>query len=286
MCRVSAVRSPAPSDDYRSGDGADAPSNRAQGADHRGPRPAPCPAGGSTGGTLAGVVALRRVRPEGWWWDLLLLLGFAAVTVGVASRALIGLDLWVRDWCDAHRPGVGYWLGRAANLLGQGGWLTGAALVLAGFLVWRRHTVRPLLPVATAFVLTFATLTVLKVLTERPAPHAYTAGQLTRGYFGGGGASYPSGHLVNAIVWYGVLALLLGAWLPERWRLALRVAPPAILFFSTVYLGYHWLTDTVAGVLFGLVLDRLLHRLPWDDLPPGRRLAGTGWAGAALGPQP
>ena len=148
----------------------------------------------------------------------LLLVPGSRLTSGLPWLPLIGIDVWLRDWCDTHRPGAAYWAARLLNLLGQGGWLTEICLVLALFLVWRRHSVRPVLPVITAFVLTFVTLTVLKDATDRPAPHALIPGGYTRGYFGGGGASYPSGHLVNAIVWYGILALLLGSWLSPRWR--------------------------------------------------------------------
>ena len=228
------------------------------------------------------MVALRRVRPEGWWWDALFVLGFAAITVGLATHALTGIDASVRDWCDAHRPSAAYWTAFALNLLGQGSWLTGICLVLACLLAWRRHSVRPVLPVVVAFVLTFVSVTVLKDLSDRPAPHKHAGAGFTRGYFGDGGVSYPSGHLVNAIVWYGVLALLLTAWLTERWRRALRIVPPAVLCLSTVYLGYHWLFDTVAGVLLGLLLDRIIYRTPWDDLPLGRRLTASGWAVPAV----
>jgi membrane-associated phospholipid phosphatase len=228
------------------------------------------------------VVVLRRVRPDGWEWDTAMLLGFVAVTLAVATGALIGFDVALRDWCDTHRPSAAYWAARAINLLGQGSWLTGICLVLALLLVWRRHSVRPILPVVAAFVLTFASVTVLKVLTDRPAPHKHVGTGFTRGHFGDGGVSYPSGHLVNAIVWYGILALLLTAWLPEQWRRALRIVPPVVLCFSTVYLGYHWLTDTVAGILLGLVLDRIVYRIPWDELPLGRRLTAPGWARPAI----
>ena len=94
--------------------------------------------------------------------------------------------------------------------------------------------------------------------------------------------SYPSGHLVVAIVWYGVLALLLTGLVPDRWRRLLRRVPPAVLFVTTVYLSFHWLTDSIAGLLLGLLLYRLLMRVPWDNLPLGRRLATAGWAGPGL----
>ena len=102
--------------------------------------------------------------------------------------------------------------------------------------------------------------------------------------FGSGGVSYPSGHLANAIVWYGMLALLLAPWLTARWRWVIRIAPPVILTVTTVYLRFHWLTDTVAGILLGFVLWRLIARVPWDDVPLGSWLARRGWDGPACSP--
>ena len=69
--------------------------------------------------------------------------------------------------------------------------------------------------------------------------------------------------MVNTIVWYGVLALLLAPWLNRTARLWLRIAPPVIVFVTTVYLDFHWLTDSIAGVLLGVFIDRLLVRVPW-----------------------
>jgi membrane-associated phospholipid phosphatase len=218
---------------------------------------------------------LRAAALAGWWPDGLLLAGFVAITVALAGGAFGRLDLAVRDWCEGHRPAALYWAARVGNWLAQGTPLTVTCLLLALLLAWRWHSIRPVLPVLVAFALTFGTLTPLKDLTSRPAPHATYLTHPER--FGLGGQSYPSGHVTNAIVWYGVLALLLAAWLPAAWRRALRVAPPAIVCLTTVYLGYHWVTDTVAGLLLGLLLDRIMRRIPWDDLPLGRRLAATGW---------
>lgn len=221
------------------------------------------------------MARLRPVRPAGWWPDALLAALFVAVTLALAGGALLGCDLAVRSFVDEHRPTVLYWLARVGNLLGQGGYLTEICLVLALLLAWRRHSVRPVLPVLVALALTFGTLTPVKDWTDRAAPHAWQLAHPEQ--FGSGGVSYPSGHIVNAIVWYGVLVLLLARWLPPVWQWVIRVVPPAVLSVTTVYLGYHWFTDTVAGLFFGLLLDRILRRIPWDGLPLGGRLHRTGW---------
>jgi membrane-associated phospholipid phosphatase len=216
----------------------------------------------------------RAVRPAGWWFDAALLAGFVALTVALAAGALLGVDEAIADWCRARATGVSYWVARTLNYLGQGTPLT---LLCLGIAIWRGariHSVRLLLPVAAAFLLTYVTIGPLKLWIDRAAP---AAGQVE---LFGEGVSYPSGHLVNAIVWYGVLALLLAPWLSARARWVLRVGPPAIVFAATTYLGFHWLTDSIAGVLLGVLLDRLLSRVPWDDVPLPRRLAG--WAGPAV----
>ena len=175
------------------------------------------------------------------------------------------------------------------NFLGQGTPLTLIAAGLGVLLAVRLRSVRPILPPVVAFVLTYLTIGPLKVWTARAAPSAsvkepfLTAradpAAVPRRPAGREFAqSYPSGHVANAIVWYGVIALLLaplarsfGRQLPARLVTVIRVVPPLVVLTTTTYLGWHWLTDSVAGLLLGLLLDRLLHRVPWDDIPlPGR----------------
>ena len=111
---------------------------------------------------------------------------------------------------------------------------------------WRRRTLRPVLAVVAAFVLTVVTTESFKWIVDRPAPHAVT----------GGGVSYPSGHAVNSIVWYAVLCAFLAP--PPRLRALIRWAPPVILVGTNVYLGFHWITDMVAGLLLGLLIETAL----------------------------
>ncbi|MGW5668501.1 phosphatase PAP2 family protein [Micromonospora sp. NPDC003776] len=229
---------------------------------------------------------LRPVRPAGWWFDGLLLAALVGLTMALAAGRLLGLDLDVSAWAFAHDPAPLYWTARVFNLLGQGGQLlmpVSGALALA--VAWRRHSVRPLLLVAGTFVVTYLTIGPLKVSTDRAAPSASVKepflppeeavrifNHLPAGAYS---MSYPSGHVANAIIWYGVIALLLVALtagrLPAGVYRLIRVAPPAILLVTTTYLNFHWITDGLAGLLLGVLLDRLLHRVPWDDLPlPGR----------------
>lgn len=230
------------------------------------------------------------MRPAGWWFDALLLAGFVALTVALARGGLLGVDLAVREWADTHGPGAGYPVVRALNFLGQGGGLlTPLAAGLAGAVALRARSVRPLLAVAATFALMYLTIGPIKLWTDRAAPKSTLPPEESVRLFntlpaGEYDLSYPSGHVANAIVWYGTIALLLSALAAGRLSpvvaRAVRIVPPVILLLSTTYLNFHWLTDGFAALLLGLFLDRLLARVPWDDLPLPRQLSG--WSGPAL----
>lgn len=231
-------------------------------------------------------VRLRPVHPAGWWPDAALLVAFAGLTLALANGALLDMDLAVRDWVDTHRPDVVYWPARVLNFLGQGGWLlTPIASALAVANCLRTRSVRPLLVVAAAFLLTGLTIGPAKLLLDRGFPHNEDLAHPEELFSDpAGGMAYPSGHVANAIVWYGVIALLLAALLRNLGRAelpaggyrAIRLVPPTVVFCTTTYLGHHWLTDSIAGLLLGLLLDRLLARVPWDDVPLPGLPAGLG----------
>lgn len=221
----------------------------------------------------------RPVRSRSWWTDLALLAAFAVLTVALARGHLLTLDERVAHWADANRPTPLYVLLRVLNYLGQGGQvLMPVTLLLAALVTWRRRSIRPLLVFAAGFVLTYVTIGPLKIWLDRAAPgfdgpdrvilfNPAAAGPLSM--------SYPSGHVANALAWYGLIAVLLDALLRAQDRpalssrayAALRILPPAVVFVTTTWLAFHWITDSVAGLLLGLILTRLLARVPWDALP-------------------
>jgi len=222
------------------------------------------------------TIVRSRIRPrEGWWVDLTLAAAFVVLTVALINGHLLTLDQRVADWALDHQPAPVYWTARVLNYLGQGGQvLTPIALLLTGVLAWRTRSVRAVLPFVGAFVLTYVTIGPLKIWADRAAPR-FDGPDKTVMFnphaTGAEAMSYPSGHMGNALVWYGVIALLLAALLrrplTRGQETAIRVLPVVIVFCTTVYTGFHWLTDSVAGLLLGLVLARLLARVPWDGIP-------------------
>ena len=221
-----------------------------------------------------------RARPLlGWWLDLVLVAAFVGLTVALANGHLLALDQRVADWAFAHQPAPIYWTARVFNYLGQGGQvLMPVALILTGVLAYRTRSWRAVLPFAAGFVLTYITIGPLKIWAGRAAPRfdGPEKAVMFNPYASGAKAmSYPSGHMGNSLVWYAVIALLLALLLQRplrRWEsLAVRVLPVVVLFGTTVYTGFHWLTDSIAGVLLGLFLARLIERVPWERVIPRPR---------------
>ncbi|GAA4932829.1 phosphatase PAP2 family protein [Actinoplanes utahensis] len=212
-----------------------------------------------------------------WWPDAAALAAFVALTVALARGHLLDFDRRVAAWALTQHDSAGpvYWTARVFNYLGQGGsLLMPVTILLTGLLFWRTRSVRAVLPFAATFVLTYFTIGPAKIFFDRAAPrfegpdptmlfNPHASGTLAM--------SYPSGHVANSIVWFGTIALLLsmlrGRDLSRREWIPLRVLPVVIVFVTTVYTGFHWVTDSVAALFLGLILTRLLARIPFASIP-------------------
>ena len=108
---------------------------------------------------------------------------------------------------------------------------------------------------------------VLKGIFDRPRPDLWEP----RGQFAW--AAFPSGHAIASVSVLLTAALLLR--LERGWKWPMRVAVPLLVvsLYSRLYLGVHWPTDVVGGVLIGLVwlaVTYIAFRRPRAaDLVPG-----------------
>jgi membrane-associated phospholipid phosphatase len=154
---------------------------------------------------------------------------------------LYGLHLHVR-YPQHNRFALDY------VMLGQRG---PATLVCLPYFCWvalRTRTLRPLVMVGTSLVLLNMSVGVVKLRTGRLGPRqTRLAHQVWVG-----GDIYPSGHVANAVVLYGLIV-----WITVGHR-KLLVAAAAFISMTvglgTIYLNTHWLSDVIAGWLAGALV--------------------------------
>jgi membrane-associated phospholipid phosphatase len=167
---------------------------------------------------------------------------FAAVAGhGMMSRVQRLDDAWLRLMISG-RAGPLTAIAKIFNILGLVYVTLPARIAVAGFLAVRRRWWH-LAVFAAAVVLSEASIGLLKASYDRVRP----AGSLVAT----SGASFPSGHAVAASVTV-VAAVIALVPAGRRTPWALAAALFSILMgLSRAYLGAHWLSDAVAGLLLG-----------------------------------
>ena len=201
-------------------------------------------------------------RPH-WWLLALAGLLAAGVTADLLTRGrLERIDLRVADvvsvW-DLRNSG-GYWFIWVFTQAGGRGFILIVLAGLVGWLAVKQHTYVPLLRVLLALALLTTVVYAFKWGTGRTAP-AYPGGS----FFHRDGASYPSGHVANAVLMWGVArwqAVEFGlSARVQRTAWLLSVLGPVLTGVAMVALNFHWVTDAVAGVAVGLLLLGVVHAL-------------------------
>ena len=208
------------------------------------------------------VTALRRVgartHDARQALGLVVLGGAVAAALGllafawIAARVRLGATQALADaalrWLGTHqRP----WLAAAMleiTFLGTGT-VVGMISVVAGlFLALTRQR-------TAAWLLLWATLgglvlnTLLKLGFDRPRPRLFAWGTHAAT------TSFPSGHAMSAAVVYGTVALLAARLTKRRGVRAAVITAAALIVllvaFSRLYLGVHYPSDVIAGVVIG-----------------------------------
>ncbi|RZU32605.1 phosphatase PAP2 family protein [Blastococcus saxobsidens] len=201
-------------------------------------------------------------RPPWWLMAVALLLG-VLVTADLLSRGrLERMDLRmseiVSDW--GLKDSAAYPLVWVLTQVGGRVTILVVLAGLVGYLAWRRGTWVPALRVLLAVAVLTAGVYAIKYGTGRTAP-AFPGSY----FFHAEGASFPSGHVANAVLMWGV-----ARWQAVQYGLSptiqrtfwwLSIAGPLVTGVAMVSLDFHWVTDAVVGAAVGIVLLGVVHAL-------------------------
>jgi undecaprenyl-diphosphatase len=147
---------------------------------------------------------------------------------------------------DRTAPRAIDWIMLALPWLGTN--LTLAPIIGAFSLwIWRRHgradlALELMVTVIGGLILNMG----LKELFERPRPDLWEL----RGQYQS--AAYPSGHAIVAVAVYFNVARLLYRERGWLWPFVVAAAFLATSLYSRLYLGVHWPTDVIGGMLLGV----------------------------------
>jgi membrane-associated phospholipid phosphatase len=155
------------------------------------------------------------------------------------------------DW----RPAIYYFV-----MLGQRGPATLLFLPFFLWAAWRRRSTRPIVLLVTALVLLNVSVGIVKYSIGRVGPreHEHAHHMVGAHDLFAGGTIYPSGHVSNAVVLYGLIVMV--AVTHRRLLAWLAVLLSVAIGLGTVFLDTHWLSDVIGGWFAGALV---LIALPW-----------------------
>jgi len=191
-----------------------------------------------------------------WISWLLAALGFAIAAAFAAATDYFPADLWLTHRLqdiDAAAFGEALdWASRLAEMPLVAAVGVGGALGLV--LVTRRLGT---IWLVAALVVSLSNSGV-KFLVDRPRPSAGLVDVSEKT----SGLSFPSGHVTAAVLVYGFIFYLAGFLIPARFLRLLVQASCLVVVVLTVlqrvYVGAHWPSDVLGGLLFGGLLLALL----------------------------
>jgi len=189
----------------------------------------------------------RAVRIARFWplasaiGALVLTGALAAVVFYRQQNKPFGFELeWMEEIIE-HR--AVFWTVPALVFNVLGGGVTAIAvvpiLIIVGLLLWRRRWAAVYFAVAA--LTSVLVVQSVKALVGRPRPPEID--MLVHPDFG----SFPSGHSANAAL----IATTLGVIFSRAWVWAAGAVYTILMMLSRTYVGAHWISDTIGGMLVG-----------------------------------
>jgi membrane-associated phospholipid phosphatase len=203
-----------------------------------------------------------------------LAIAFAVLTAAVASGSLDATDSSVATAFQHLYVPFLQIPAQAVALLGGAEVTFGLAALLFAFLWQAGYRLQS--AAVGVYVIAVGLEELYKVLVFHPAPSgrlSHPDGPSLTSFFlghGGPGNSFPSGHVLRAVVVYGLAAFVVYRLALSERRGALAIAGAAVIVVAVsldrLFLEVHWITDVVGGLLLGGVL--LLLAMLWLDFSP------------------
>ncbi|HYY61197.1 MAG TPA: phosphatase PAP2 family protein, partial [Burkholderiales bacterium] len=188
----------------------------------------------------------RALAIAGWSAFLIAGLLFFGLAWNITARsALVALDGRVANFLHEHAGGAALTLFFAITQLHSPPALSALAIGFAAVLARLRQWYW-ILTLAAALAGGMLVNVILKASYERLRPHFEDPLLVLTSF------SFPSGHTAGAVLFYGVLAAFLVSRTYEwRWRAAAvmgAIVAVALVAFSRMYLGAHYLSDVLAAI--------------------------------------
>lgn len=176
---------------------------------------------------------------------------FVALLVTVErGTGLASLDPQVTQRVVGVRTPMLNAIAQVVTFLGSELWLAAVTVTAAGVLFICAERFRAAV-VIVSMATSAASTVVIKLVVNRPRPGALEELGAPEASF-----SFPSGHTLNSTVCYGIIALMALPLSTSRTaRVAIGSMVGALIIAvgsSRLYLGYHWVTDVLAGWTLGL----------------------------------
>lgn len=183
------------------------------------------------------------------------------IIIALRPRLPFGLDTeWMGEIVEHRSP---LWLGPALFFNYAGGGIVGSFVVpLVIFLLllaFRR-------PWGAGF---FAIASIVSVVCVQLLKHTVGRARPSEILVHADTGSFPSGHTANAAT----MVVVLGILFPRVWVWVLGVIWAVLMAVSRTYLGAHWISDTIGGLILGagvavIVWTPLAHRLAIEATKP------------------